>query len=66
MVNVSASSGGGSALGVEAGARESIVLVEVTGNSGTHVINFDIKGSPNPNAKIDGCPGGNLYFDIGG
>jgi hypothetical protein len=65
-VNVKASGGGGSALEVRAGSREAIVLVDVVGGSGTHVVNFEITGSPNPAAKIGGCPGGNLYFDIGG
>lgn len=64
-INVNASTGDGSALTVKAGSRPAIALVDVTGNSGTHVVRFEITGADNPNAKVNGCTGGNLYFDIG-
>ena len=56
----------GSGITVKAGSKPSIALVDISGGSGTQAVRFEITGSPNPNAKIQGCPGGSLYFDITG
>ena len=64
MINVNASTKTKSAA-VKAGSRPAISLVDVTGNSGsTMAVHFDITGSPNPKAKIGGCPGGNFYISV--
>ena len=63
-VEVKPSGGGG--IKVQSGSQNAIVLVDITGTSGTHPVRFEITGSPAPNAKINGCTGGSLYFDLGG
>ena len=57
-------SASGSALEVTEGSRPAIVLVDVQSGSGAHAIRFEITGASSPRAKINGCPGGSLYFDI--
>ena len=49
---------------VKPGSRPAIALVDVTGSNTRAAIHFDITGSPNPNAKINDCPGGNFYLEI--
>lgn len=63
MVDVKCSSKS-QAANVKAGSRPAIALVDVTGKNTTTAIHFDIQGSPNPKAKINGCPGGNFYIDV--
>ncbi len=63
MVNVKASSKAGK-VKVREGSRPAIVLVDVTGSDGRASIHFEITGSPNPKAKVGGCPGGNFYLEI--
>ncbi len=63
MVHVKASSKAGK-VKVREGSRPAIVLVDVTGSGGRAAIHFEVTGSPNPKAKIGGCPGGNFYLEI--
>lgn len=62
-VNVKPSSKSGM-VNVRSGSRPAIVLVDVKGAGTRAAIHFEITGSPNPKAKVDGCPGGNFYLEI--
>lgn len=63
MVDVTCSTKSGSC-NARPGSRPAIVLVDVTGANTRAAVNFEITGSPNAKAKINGCPGGNFYLEI--